>query len=214
MVSKSLEKQRVKGRKNRVTIDDKYMGREPYWDKDSPPPALDDHLRSGVWSRAAHWYNYFSKPKDYVPYVIKYAEEVHNLDKKQMTALKGLPDWKLNYAVNSVARLHYRGWDHEEHVHARMLKLFLEKVEEGKLYLSEKKEVAATAPPVISPAQRSYNNMMETIHADWDEKVVDSWMDGKFNPEFNVYELWKIHGLKGNVINAFREKVKFEYDVV
>ena len=39
-------------------------------------------------------------------------------------------------------------------------------------------------------------------------------MDGNFKPDFNVYELWKKHGLKGNVINAFKEKVQMEYDVV
>ena len=39
-------------------------------------------------------------------------------------------------------------------------------------------------------------------------------MNGNFKPEFNVYEIWKNHGLKGNVINAFREKVQFEYDVI
>jgi hypothetical protein len=33
MVSKTLEKARVKGRKNRVTIDDKFMGPEPWWDQ-------------------------------------------------------------------------------------------------------------------------------------------------------------------------------------
>ena len=36
MVSKALEKKRIKGRKNRVTIDDKYMGQEPWWDEDNP----------------------------------------------------------------------------------------------------------------------------------------------------------------------------------
>jgi len=39
-------------------------------------------------------------------------------------------------------------------------------------------------------------------------------MDGNFKPDFNLYEIWKLHGLKGNVINAFREKVQFEYNVI
>ena len=46
--------------------------------------------------------------------------------------------------------------------------------------LKTKKETAATAPPPISPAQRAYNNMIETVHADWDDKVVDSWIDGSW----------------------------------
>ena len=207
MVSKALEKKRVKGRKNRVTIDDKYMGPEPFWDEKNPSTAASR-------SKAAHWYNYFSKPKDYVPYVLKYAEEVHNFDKKQIAAINALPDWKINEGVNSIARLHYRGFIHEEHLHERCLNRLKEKVEEGKLLVVEKKETKKNAPPVISPAQRAYTNMIETIHADWDEIVVDAWMDGNFKPEFNVYELWKKHGLKGNTINAFRQKVQFEYDVV
>lgn len=84
----------------------------------------------------------------------------------------------------------------------------------GKEVTVEKKEVAADAPAFISPAQRSYNNMMETIHADWDEIVIDSWLAGNFKPEFNVYDLWKKHGLKSNVVNAFKAKVQFEYDLV
>lgn len=207
MVSKALEKKRIKGRKNRVSIDDKYMGPEPWWDDKIPSTA-------SSWSQAAHWYNYFSKPKDYVPYVLKYAEEVHKFDKKQIAAINALPDWKINEGVNSIARLHYRGFKHEEHLHERCLDRLKEKVEEGKLLVVEKKETKKNAPPVISPAQRAYMNMMETIHADWDDMVVDSWMDGKFNPEFNVYELWKKHGLKGNVINAFKQKVQFYYDEV
>ena len=58
MVSKALEKKRVKGRKNRVTIEDKYLGQEPWWDEDNPPPT-DKSPRMIQWTKAAHWYNYF-----------------------------------------------------------------------------------------------------------------------------------------------------------
>tara|TARA_B100001093_G_scaffold103132_1_gene95315 strand:+ start:202 stop:1377 length:1176 start_codon:yes stop_codon:yes gene_type:complete len=213
MVSKALEKKRVKGRKNRVTIEDKYLGQEPWWDEDNPPPT-DKGPRMTQWTKAAHWYNYFYKAKDYVPYVIRYAQEVHGLTKDDITAIKALPDWKINYSVNAVARLHFRGWNHEQHVHDRLFKILKEKAIAGKEILKTKKETAATAPPPISPAQRAYNNMIETVHADWDDKVVDSWIDGNFKPDFNVYEIWKSHGLKGNVINAFKEKVQYEYDII
>ena len=213
MVSKALEKTRAKGRKNRVTIEDKYLGLEPWWDENTPPPT-DESERKIQWTKGAHWYNYFYKSKDYIPFVIRYAEEYHNFSKKDTTAIKALKDWEINQGVNSVARLHFRGWNHEDNVHQTCLERLKEKVEKGKLVLTEKKEIQKSAPPVISPAQRAYTNMIETIHADWDNMVIDSWMDGNFNPEFNVYELWKSHGLKGNVINAFKEKVQFEYDAV
>ena len=213
MASKQLEKARQKGRKNRVTIDDKFMGPEPWWDANTPPPT-DESERKSVWSKAAQWYNYFSKPKDYTAITLKYAKEVLNFDKGQISSLKVLADWEINYGIGAVTRLHYRGWNHEEAIQERVAKHLNEMVLKGKALSTEKKEVAAAAPAIISPAQRSYNNMMETIHADWDDMVIDSWMEGNFKPEFNVYELWKKHGLKSNVINAFKEKVQFEYDLV
>jgi len=213
MVSKALEKKRIKGRKNRVTIDDKYMGSEPWWDKDNPQPT--DPSESKIqWTKAAHWYNYFYKAKDYTQYILNYAKDVHGFNKKQIEALKVLPDWQLAQGTRAIARLHYRGWVHPQEQHDYVLGKLKEHVAAGKIILLEKKEIKKSAPPVISPAQRAYMNMMETIHADWDDMVVDSWMDGKFNPEFNVYELWKSHGLKGNVINSFRQKVQFYYDEV
>ena len=212
MVSKKLEKARVKGRKNRVTIEDKYLGQEPWWDEDNPPPT-DQSERNIAWTKAAHWYNYFYKAKDYTPFVIRYAEEI-GFKKDQIQAIKALTDSQIRHHCGAVARLHYRGWNHEEHIHERMLEELTLKVKQGKEILKEKKEIKKAAPPVISPAQRAYNNMIETVHSDWDVQVVDEWMNGNFKPEFNVYEIWKSHGLKGNVINAFREKVQFEYDVI
>ena len=74
MASKQLEKTRAKGRKNRVTIEDKYLGYEPFWDEQNPPPT-DESDRKSTWSKAAQWYNYFNKPKDYTPFTLKYAKE-------------------------------------------------------------------------------------------------------------------------------------------
>ena len=214
MVSKKLEKARIKGRKNRVTIEDKYLGQEPWWDEDNPQPK-EELTKPGLeWMKGAQWYNYFYKAKDYIPFVIRYAEEVHGFDKKQIQAIKALPDYKINQGTSAISRLHFRGFIHPQDWHDRVLNSLLEKVKLGTEILKTKKEEKKAAPPPISPAQRAYNNMIETIHGDWDNKVIDEWMDGNFKPEFNVYEIWKQHGLKGNVINAFREKIQFEYDLV
>ena len=214
MVSKKLEKARIKGRKNRVTIEDKYLGPEPWWDEDNPQPKEELTKPGNQWMKGAQWYNYFYKAKDYIPFVIRYAEEVHGFDKKQIQAIKALPDYKINQGTSAIARLHFRGFIHPQDWHDRVLNSLLEKVELGKEILKTKKAEKKAAPPPISPAQRAYNNMIDTIHGDWDDKVIDEWMDGNFKPEFNVYEIWKQHGLKGNVINAFREKVQFEYNLV
>ena len=214
MVSKKLEKARIKGRKNRVTIEDKYLGPEPWWDEDNPQPKEELTKPGTQWMKGSQWYNYFYKAKDYIPFVIRYAEEVHGFDKKQIQAIKALPDYKINQGTSAIARLHFRGFIHPQDWHDRVLNSLLEKVKLGTEILKTKKEEKKAAPPPISPAQRAYNNMIDTIHGDWDDKVIDEWMDGNFKPEFNVYEIWKQHGLKGNVINAFREKVQFEYDLV
>ena len=214
MVSKKLEKARIKGRKNRVTIEDKYLGPEPWWDEDNPQPKEELTKPGTQWMKGAQWYNYFYKAKDYIPFVIRYAEEVHGFDKKQIQAIKALPDYKINQGTSAIARLHFRGFIHPQDWHDRVLNSLLEKVKLGTEILKTKRAEKKAAPPPISPAQRAYNNMIETIHGDWDNKVIDEWMDGNFKPEFNVYEVWKQHGLKGNVINAFREKVQFEYDLV
>lgn len=214
MVSKKLEKARIKGRKNRVTIEDKYLGPEPWWDEDNPQPKEELIKPGREWMKGSQWYNYFYKAKDFIPFVIRYAEEVHGFDKKQIQAIKALPDYKINQGASAISRLHFRGFIHPQEWHDRVLKALLEKVELGKEILKTKTAEKKAAPPPISPAQRAYNNMIETVHADWDEKVIDEWMDGNFKPDFNLYEIWKLHGLKGNVINAFREKVQFEYDVI
>ena len=214
MVSKKLEKARIKGRKNRVTIEDKYLGPEPWWDEDNPQPKEELLNPRQEWMKGAQWYNYFYKAKDYIPFVIRYAEEVHGFDKKQIQAIKALPDYKINQGTSAIARLHFRGFIHPQDWHDRVLNSLLEKVKLGTEILKTKRAEKKAAPPPISPAQRAYNNMIDTIHGDWDDKVIDQWMDGNFKPEFNVYEIWKQHGLKGNVINAFREKVQFEYDLV
>jgi len=213
MVSKQLKKARKKGRQNRVTIDDKYVGPEPYWDETNPTPT-EDRARQRAWSEGAHWYNYFYKNKDYVPYIIRYAKEVHNFDQKQIDALKELPDWQLCEGTRGIARLHFRGWDHEEELHQRALNSLNDHVITGTEILKNKKEIKKTTTPPPTPAQRAYKNMIETVYTDWAEMVVDNWLEGKYNLEFNVYELWKKHGLKGNIINAFREKIQFEYDCI
>jgi len=213
MVSKSLEKTRVKGRKNRVTIEDKYLGPEPLWDEQNPQPTDESEQRS-EWNMGSGWYNYFYKPKDYIPYILQYAQDVHGYTKKEAMTLKVLEDWKLGQGLSRVARLHYRGWSHTPEQHATCALKLKEYMALALTYKVEAADKKADAPVMISPAQRSYNTMMDTIHGDWDDQVVDEWQKGNFKADFDVYTLWKTHGLKGNIIEAFKRKLQFEYDLV
>ena len=80
MVSKKLEATRKKGRRNRVTIEDQYLGPEPIFNPgETTPDKVENKVRLSLWTKGAHWYNYFYKTKDYVPYVIDFVEEVCGL---------------------------------------------------------------------------------------------------------------------------------------
>ena len=95
-------------RKNRVTIDDKYMGPEPIFEKGE---TLKNEKRQVLWSNAAHWYNYFYNSKDYVPTVLQFAEEVFEYDKDQIKTFKKLKDWELTGSLGKVAKIYYRGFE-------------------------------------------------------------------------------------------------------
>ena len=49
---------------------------------------------------------------------------------------------------------------------------------QGKSIVKEAK--AQPKKPVISPAQRMKTKVIQTIMGDFDEMVVDKWMDGEF----------------------------------
>ena len=205
-------KVRTKMRKNRYTIDDKYMGAEPFWNKGETP--TDPAERQLQWGKAAQWYNYFYKLKDYVPYVIQYAEEVHSLDKSDIKALKACEDWRIVNGLGAVARLHFRGWDHEQAIHDQMREKLDIAIKHGKTIKEEKQEQQANAAPVISIAERTKAKLRDTVYVEWDEAVVDGWADGDFKVEFDVFNTFKKHGLKGNAINPFKELIELDYHLI
>ncbi len=203
---------RVKMRSNRQSIDQIKMGPEPFWDEGECP--TDPSERKLQWSQAAHWYNYFFKAKDFAPYVVRYAKEVHNYDKKDIKALKSVEDWRLYHYCGPVARLHYRGWVHEESIHQDMKV----KLDELKLMGAEnsenKKEEQRSAPPPISIAERTRRKMMDTVFAVWDDVIVEGWFEKDFKQTIDVYTLFKENSLKGNAIEPFRRAIQSTYDEV
>ena len=202
-----MVKRRVK------SIDEAVMGREPLWDDSNPCPALDDPKRDGQWSKASHWYGYFFKSKDHIPIVLKYCKEELGYSKSDIQALKKLPAWKLGMHAGSWVRIFYRGWIYSDEWKNRLA----EKISK---YLIEAKALKAEADAkpkkkVIPPAVRMRNKMIATIYADFDDMVVEKWMEGTFDKiRFPTYNLCTYHGIKGAAVNMFREKVQFEYDLI
>ena len=203
---------RSEKRSKRLSLDQIHMGPEPFWEEG----VTSKYNKSEVnveWTKAAHWYNYYYKMKDYIPYIIRYAEDI-GFDSDQITALKACQDYKLAMNCRAIIRLHYRGWEHTEEQYARVKEHLLEQVEEGKVALLEKKEETKSAPPVISIAERTRRKMMDTIYAAWDETIVDGWMDKKYKEKLDVYSLFKEHQLKGNAIAPFQRIIQGNYDEI
>jgi hypothetical protein len=202
-------------KRNRKTIDQMYMGLEPEWTAENPPPT-DPSIRTSVYTKAAHWYNYYCDKKKFTKTVLVYCEKVLKFSKEDMQAMKKLPDWKVYMKHHTFVKLQERGWDfEEERIESSKAALFA-LLEEGKLLVKELGIQKETKPKVItiSPHERQRIKVMNTIAGDWDEMVIDKWVDGIFDKKlvkFPTYSLFQLHGLKGSAINIFKDYVMEEY---
>ena len=202
---------RTKMRKNRVTIDDKYMGPEPAFSPGETGEGV--AKRSSLWTQGAHWYNYYYKAKDYVPTVLQFAEDVYGYKKKDIQSLKKLSDWDLVGNVGKVAKLHYRGYEYTPDEIKRFGELFKDKVSRSKLLVAKVKEEAENKPKAPSVQERTKQKILDTICDDWD-RVVDGWFEGDFKQSIDAFKLFKQYGLKGSAINMFKALVEQEYQPV
>jgi|TARA_B110000908_G_scaffold172587_1_gene241048 ribosomal protein L32E len=204
---------RAKMRSSRQSIDSIKMGAEPFFE-DGESAKLGESEARSTWSKAAQWYNYFYKLKEFMPYIYQYAEEEMKLDKDQMKALKAVDDWRLCYGASTVTRLHYRGWVHTPEQYAKVEKHITDMIPLGVEKLSEKVDDVKNAPPVISIAERTRMKMMDTIYAAWDDEIVEGWSDKDYKRSLDVYALFKEHDLKGNAVAPFLRIVQQHYDEI
>lgn len=202
-------KVRTSMRKNRITIDDKYMGPEPIFQPGETAEGVED--RHVKWQKAAHWYNYFYKTKEYVPTILQFAEEKFGYNADQIKAFKKLKDYEFGY-LGKLAKIHYRGYEYTEKELADAGEKFKELYELA-LVTVEQIEDKAAAKPVVTIQQRQKAKILETIMDDWDA-VVDGWLEGNFKPTFDAYKLFKQYGLKGSALNMFKAMVEQEYQPV
>ena len=201
----------AKARKRGPTIEDKYLGGEPNYHgvvfKD------DDEIRR-AFHKASNYFNYFNNSKSNAPVVILYAEKVLGYNKKDIQALKKVENWRLNQGCGNNIRCYNAGIPLDrmgiiEKVNERIAELLIM----GKAIVKEIKNQPVKV--VISPAQRMQKKVATTIMGDFDEMVVDKWMDGEFKDiKFPAYGLLTSHGIKGSGINMFRERMVFELELV
>jgi len=203
-------KVRTKMRKNRVTLDDKYMGPEPAFSPGETAEGVEN--RASLWTKGAHWYNYYYKAKDYVPTVLQFAEDVYSYKKKDIQSLKKLSDWELVGDIGKVAKLHYRGYEYSPHEFERFGRSLKEKLAKAKVLVSKvKEEVDKPKPPSIQ--ERTRQKVLDTICDDWDH-VVDGWFDEDYKRSIDAFKLFKQYGLKGSAINMFKAMVEQEYQPI
>jgi hypothetical protein len=192
---------------SRQTLDDKMMGPEPAWvEGDVTKENYNRELNAGL-----RWYNYFWKPKQYVKPALTYAKDVLKYSKKDIEHLKKLKDYQLSLTPGPgrLAQIALRGFptdqfnDYLKAKYDECLKLAKEIIVEEK---QEEKEKAKK--PVISPADRMRMKVIDTIMGDFDEILVDAWMEDNFNVEFDTYTLLKKHDIKGTGLNIFKQRVE------
>ena len=193
----------VRKKKRGPSLDDKYLGPEPIYTAES-------EFTGSTWTYGAQWYNYFYKTKDYMPTTYQFAADVMGYDKKKISVLKRLKDWKF-MKVNKIIKLYYRGFQYEDDK-IEMCKDFIDELYKEALLLKKIEEKEKKAVVVITPAERTRRKVLETIYHDWDRVIVEGWFEENFKQTFSCYNRFKGHGLKGNAINMFKELLLPEYE--
>ena len=195
----------IRKKKRGPSLDDKYLGPEPIYTAES-------EFTSSAWTHGAQWYNYFYKTKDYMPTTYQFAADVMGYDKKKISVLKRLKDWKF-MKVNKIIKLYYRGWQYDDEM-IQSVKDFIDELYKQGLKEKKIEEAAKAEVKVITPAERTRLKVLDTIYAEWDEDIVEGWLNGDFTKKFSAYNRFKLHGLKGNAINIFKGMLEEEYTLI
>jgi hypothetical protein len=196
-------------RANKKTIDSMYMGPEPVFSKGDVPE--DTKTQDRMWAKAANWYNYYYAPKDYVPYVLKYGIDVLGWTKDQARRVKSLKDFEISMTIGpgKACVIWARGFEYnkswKKKIKDRMKALLA-------LAMSREEEIEEqdTKPKVtpISPSVRTRAKMMDTIYGDFDDHIIEGWIEGDFKRKLDVYGLCKKYDIKGAGVNMFQTRIQ------
>ena len=207
MVSKALEKARVKGRSNRTSIESQHLGPMPVFAEATTPKDKDEYWAR--WGKAANWFNYKLSAKDFKVEVIRYAKEYLQLGKEDLKNLKKLKDGRF-LLVSKLAAIHFTGFNYHEQERALIATHINSLIVEGKEIVDNKEEVVedVNKPKVLSIQERMHIMMMETLYAEFDDVVVEPWLDGNFSSQFDAFTAIKRHEIKGPGIKMFADQIQ------
>lgn len=123
-----------------------------------------------------------------------------NFSKEDARAILATPEYNFYMYSLHAAAIYWTDLDLElpsnySDAIPRIKKFYSDLIEPGKKILEEKdREAAATSNIVVlTPQQRLFNKIQETVMTDLDD-LEDGWMDGE-EPEFDMYQTFKRHGL-------------------
>ncbi len=201
-------------RKRGPTLEDKYIGLKPSYGDHNPVPT-DPKEIDKEWRRGTYWFYYKQNNKIADEGVYRYCTKVLGFTKKQLQDLKKVASWKIRVGHYQRAAMVQAGWPHGygninwEQKDEQLWEL----QREGSKVI---KEEVKTKPkkPVISIQERTRQKVLDTIYADYDDNIVEGWMDGKYDEKFGCYNRFKMHGLKGNAINVFKDLIMRDYEII
>lgn len=211
-MSAELEKRRAKGRKNRTTIEDRHLGPMPVFDKATTPDfEKDNDAYWFAWSKAANWFNYKCNPKEFKGYAVRYAKEFLKLSKDDIKNLKKVKDGRF-LQISKLVAIHFTGFEYHDNQRSMIKDVIKDLVKEGEQITVVETVSEESTKKVVSIQERMFTKMMETLYAEFDDTVVESWNEQDFSKKFDAFNAIKRHGIKGPGVKMFADQVKPLYE--
>jgi hypothetical protein len=199
-------------KKRHLSYDQQMMGPEPTYGKGAIEIPDDEQERSSLYSKGTGWFYYFEEKKKAEKICIGYCKHYLKFTNEQLKNLKRVPAWKLRHNLYPKVQMIIHGWEGYP--------MQLEELN-NRFYALEKEgaQIAETTPDkpkkvMIPPAERTRLKLIDTLLADFDEHIIDGWIEGNYTTKFNCYSRFKGHGFKGNAIEPFRRMIEPQYEEI
>jgi len=207
-------KKRIAMRKDRVSLDAKMMGPEPlFTEEDNTLEEQTDGKVGSKWAKASGWYNYFYDNKDYCPFAYEWLEKQLGWDEEKIKVFARLPDYRTRQ-IGNIGVIAARGYVYCPELIQKYTDIANELYEAGLLMQEVKQEAAKEKPALPSIQERTRLKVLETVYTDWDNSIIEQWVEGNYKVKFDAFTLFKSHGLKGNAIPIFKSMIDLDYEVL
>ena len=202
-------------RKRRLkNADEAIMGPRPSYGPHNPiPESLVD--REKEFRRASNWFYYFENKKNAEEVVRNYAARVLSYDKNKIKNLKKVEGWRYrmhNYQLIEMFNAGWKGYPVDVHMLTRIKDKIDAAEKRGSKIVKEISEKPKA--PIIPPSERTRLKLLDTLYPEFDEVIVEGWLNGDFTQKFNLYSRFKGAGFKGNAIEPFRRMLLPEYELI